>query len=285
VQRIAILLRAPRHRSLGEPGASAFEEIEATAKATVEIDDLNANGVRQAQYDPTVLVSAPVLPMKLIEPLTPSPNFAHEVGPTTWGVAAVGAPNSPFTGAGVTVAVLDTGIDTNQPALTGVNLVKRDFTGGRSVKDTNGHGTHCAGTIFGRDVNGLRIGVATGVTKAALIGKVLGGRVGGGSDILCQAIMWAADNGANVISMSLGIDFPGFVRQLVEEEGRSIPVATSLALEQYRANIRLFDHVSSVLGARGRGSAGCRCHCRNGERERAGRNATVRDQRCTASVL
>jgi subtilisin family serine protease len=187
--------------------------------------------------------------MKLVEPLAQSPDFVAEAGPTTWGVAAVGAPHSPFTGAGVTVAVLDTGIDATHPAFAGVQLVQRDFTSGGSANDTNGHGTHCAGTIFGRDVGGLRIGVATGVTKA-LIGKVLGGPAGGGSDILSEAIIWAADNGANVVSMSLGIDFPGWVEELVNNNGFSIPVATSIALEQYRANIRLFEQLSNLLAAR-----------------------------------
>jgi Subtilase family len=232
------------------PGATPFEAGEAAANVRVEVDDsLDRDGLRTILNDPTVLGFAPAMPMKLIEPLAQSTGFVAEAGPTTWGVAAVGAANSPFTGAGVTVAVLDTGIDANHPALTGVQLVQRDFTGSGSANDTNGHGTHCAGTIFGRDVGGLRIGVATGVTKA-LIGKVLGGPAGGGSDILSEAIIWAADNGANVVSMSLGIDFPGWVEELVNVNGFSIPVATSIALEQYRANIRLFEQLSNLLAAR-----------------------------------
>ena len=170
---------------------------------------MDRNTLRAALNDRTVAAMAPAMPMKLIEPLAQSADFHGDAGPTTWGVSAVGAHTSPFTGAGVTVAVLDTGIDAKHPAFTGVDLVERDFTGGGSTNDTNGHGTHCAGTIFGRDLNGLRIGVATGVTKA-LIGKVIGGPAGGGSDILSEAIVWAADNGANVVSMSLGIDFPGW---------------------------------------------------------------------------
>ena len=70
------------------------------------------------------------------------------------------------------VAVLDTGIDPNHVAFNGVNLTRRNFTA-EGDDDLHGHGTLCAGTIFGRDVNGLRIGVARGVSDA-IIGKVLG---------------------------------------------------------------------------------------------------------------
>ncbi|UFS99494.1 S8 family peptidase [Nocardia huaxiensis] len=249
-----IILRAPAVGATRDPfdgpGALPFDAAEAAANIRVEVDErLDRRSFGTMVNDATVLAFAPAMPMKLIEPMEAAPGFETEVGPATWGVTAVGAPNSPFTGKGVTVAVLDTGIDATHPAFKGVDLVQRDFTGAGSAKDTNGHGTHCAGTIFGRDIDGLRIGVANGVEKA-LIGKVLGGPAGGGSDVLCQAMMWAADNGAHVISMSLGIDFPGWVKELVDTHGFGIPAATSIALEQYRANIRLFEQLSNLLGAR-----------------------------------
>lgn len=233
----------PRARGLGP----AAEAAEAAASATIEIEEhATPQTVGALHRDPTVLGYAPVMPVKLIEPFE-APDAA--AAPTAWGVTAVGADTSPFTGAGVTVAVLDTGIDADHPAFAGVQLVTQDFTGARSAEDDHGHGTHCAGTILGRDLAGERIGVARGVTKA-LIGKVLGGPSGGGSDTLATAMMWAADNGANVISMSLGIDFPGWVQELVTTNGLPIPAATSIALEDYRANVRLFEQVANLLNAR-----------------------------------
>ncbi len=101
--------------------------------------------------------------------------------------------------------MLDTGIDANHPAFAGVQLVQRNFTE-EPPQDLHGHGSHCAGTIFGRDVAGTRIGVARNI-KRALIGKVLG-EGGGSSATLARAIHWALEEGAHVISMSLGIDFP-----------------------------------------------------------------------------
>jgi subtilisin family serine protease len=162
------------------------------------------------------------------------------------GIQAVGADASPFSGDGVKVAVLDTGIDTSHPAFSGVELVRRNFTG-ESDDDTHGHGTHCAGTIFGREVRGKRIGVAPGV-RSALIGKVLG-RDGGGSDVILEAIEWALQNGAQVMSMSLRIDFPGLVADL-EREGVPTELATSMALEGYRANVLLFERLGSLVQAR-----------------------------------
>jgi len=181
--------------------------------------------------------------MTLIKPAA-SRDVAAASG-VQWGVRAVGADTSPFSGDGVVVAVLDTGIDPTHPAFTGVSLLQKNFTEDVGGNDEHGHGTHCAGTIIGRDVGGTRIGVARGVRKA-LIGKVLGKTGGGASDQIVSAIQWAMENGANVISMSLGMDFPGFQKQLVDL-GFPAELATSRALEGYRKNVQLFDRLSGLV--------------------------------------
>ena len=215
-----------------------------------QIDELDPREARDVERSSGVLAIAPAMPMRLITPIgeardvTATPSAAT----ATWGVKAVRADTSPFTGAGIAVAVLDTGIDAAHAAFTGVTIVERDFTG-EGNGDQHGHGTHCAGTIFGRDVQNTRIGVAPGVTRA-FIGKVLGAN-GGASDEIVNAIQWAVDQGAQVISMSLGMDFPGFVDLLVTTQGLSIPVATTVALEGYRQNVTLFERLSSLVTAIG----------------------------------
>ncbi|MGC4042680.1 MAG: S8 family serine peptidase [Armatimonas sp.] len=221
-----------------------------TSGVVVEQADLAPRDLPIVTRDSDVLAVAPVMPMRLIEPVESQPTATDVVttaaGDVAWGVHAVGADTSPRTGAGVVVAVLDTGIDPNHVAFAGVNLVRRNFTT-ESDDDLHGHGTHCAGTIFGRSVNNTRIGVAPGVTKA-VIGKVLGSG-GGSSAQIASAIQWAIDNGANIISMSLGIDFPGFQAALQKQKGLPPELATSIALEGYRQNVILFERLAATVRA------------------------------------
>jgi subtilisin family serine protease len=189
-------------------------------------------------------VAAPVMPTVLVAPLAGS---SASVPKEAWGISAMRADRSSLKGKGVVVAVLDTGIDADHPAFNGVKLCQRDFTG-TGNGDRHGHGTHCAGIVFGRDVEGQRIGVARGVTKA-LIGKVLGDDGHGESSWILQALQWAVDERANVISLSLGLDFPGLVKQRVAQ-GWPADLATSVALNAYRANLRLFDTLMGFLDAR-----------------------------------
>ena len=206
--------------------------------------EVDKREIELLRKDSRTRAMAPAMPMKLIEPTAIDLGAAPAAQGPTWGVSAVGADSSPYDGNGVVVAVLDTGIKPDHPAFAGVNLQRQNFTQ-ESDDDVHGHGTHCAGTIFGRDVNGTRIGVGRGVQKA-LIGKVLGAG-GGSSATIAKAIQWAVDEGANVISMSLGIDFPGYVSWLVDQKGMDIAPATSLALEGYRANVDLFNNVAGFV--------------------------------------
>jgi subtilisin family serine protease len=210
-------------------------------KLSIDVTETTAGDRRDLRAAGVLL--APPMPVQLIKSLSSAAGAAAGAPPSNWGIAAVGALNSTPTGAGVTVAVLDTGIDAEHPAFKdrGIKLCQRNFTPD-VAHDTDGHGTHCAGTIFGRDVSGLRIGVAPGVTRA-LIAKVIG-KDGGSTEQIARAISWAQLEGAHVISMSLGMDFAGFQRQLVEKYNLPERQATSMALAGYRDNVRLFDKIS-----------------------------------------
>lgn len=221
--------------------------------AVIELDDLTSRRVAEVRKLRDVDGVAPVMPMKLIEPVSRPDSPEPVADGATWGLCAVAADASPFDGDGTTVAILDTGVDPTHTAFQGITLERKNFTK-ETDDDTNGHGTHCAGTIFGRDIDGIRIGVARGVTKA-LVGKVLG--IGGGaSDLLLMAINWALSNGANVVSMSLGIDFPGFVASLIK---RDVPpeLATSMGLEAYRDNVLLFESLARLVKERGQFQPPC----------------------------
>jgi subtilisin family serine protease len=230
-------------RGPGAQPADAGSEVlqlEQASLSKTDRDDL--------RRDPRTRAMAEPMPMRLIEPLDSDDIEIEPNATSTWGIDAINAPPSPFDGQGITVAVLDTGIEPGHPAFNGVSLVRKNFTSGDD-DDTHGHGTHCAGTIFGKDVGNLRIGVARAVGRA-LIGKVLGPG-GGSSATIAQAIQWAVNEGAHVVSMSLGIDFPGYVEDLVNIQGLRIEPATSIALEAYRANVNLFNELAGFVQARG----------------------------------
>lgn len=240
------LLRRGTFGSAGMLEGLAASTAPVPAEPTVSTHSLDSQGVREAAAEPDVVSLARVMPTRLIAPIAPAAEATAAGASATWGVTAVGAENSPVTGAGVRVAVLDTGIDRSHPAFRGVTLVEEDFSGSGNG-DLDGHGTHCAGTVFGRDVDGLRIGVATGVSEA-LIGKVLADDGSGASDWLFRGMQWAVANDARVISMSLGFDFPGLVAQL-EQEGLPVKLAASIALEGYRMNLRMFDRLMAMIRA------------------------------------
>jgi subtilisin len=121
-----------------------------------------------------------------------------------WGVNKIGAPTvwaQGDVGAGIKVAVLDTGIDMDHPDLTvagGTNFVTPTST----ADDDNGHGTHCAGTIAALD-NGK--GVEGVAPKAELYAvKVLDATGSGYISSIMAGIEWSITNHMQVISMSLG---------------------------------------------------------------------------------
>lgn len=240
----------PTMRGLGDPGAAAASaastaQAAEAALAQVQVRPLDLQEWRELQQDPGFDV-APAMPLALIRPLD-GPAAAAIPDETPWGLDAVGATGTALTGKDIVVAVLDTGIDAGHAAFAhlGDRLQTQNFTQD-GPGDTDGHGTHCAGTIFGQPVAGRRIGVAPGVSKA-LVGKVLG--KGADSSSLVRAILWARQGGAHIISMSLGVDYPGYAARLIEEQGLPPELATSLALQGYRDNVRLFDTLADLVQA------------------------------------
>ncbi|MGW3244480.1 S8 family serine peptidase [Streptomyces sp. NPDC001070] len=121
--------------------------------------------------------------------------------------AQIGAPaawSSGLDGTGVKVAVLDTGADTHHPDLAGRVSSAVSFVPGESAEDGNGHGTHTASTVGGSGAasDGAEKGVAPGADL--LIGKVLGDEGYGEDSWVIAGMEWAVNQGAKVVSMSLG---------------------------------------------------------------------------------
>ena len=113
-----------------------------------------------------------------------------------WGVTT-GSSN-------IVVAVIDSGVDGGHEDLQGALVGGYDFVDDDSdPSDGNGHGTHCAGIIGARMNNGVGgVGIAPNVSIMPV--RVLDNQGYGEDDAIINGIYYAVDNGADIISMSLG---------------------------------------------------------------------------------
>ena len=126
----------------------------------------------------------------------------------TWGLIRCRVPQSLRSGAGIKVAVLDTGMDVGHPDFVGRALVTESFVG-EPVQDLHSHGTHCIGTATGPKAPAgatPRYGIAF---KAQIFaGKVLTNSGSGTTANVLAGMNWAIANRCAVISMSLGSQAP-----------------------------------------------------------------------------
>ena len=128
----------------------------------------------------------------------------------TWGLQATNVVNSRYSGRGIRVAVLDTGLDLTHPDFVGRKIVSRSFIENEEVQDKQGHGTHCIGTACGvlNPPIPPRYGVA--YNAEIFVGKVLSNQGSGTDSGILAGIEWAIANGCQIVSMSLGAPtFPG----------------------------------------------------------------------------
>jgi subtilisin family serine protease len=146
----------------------------------------------------------------------PSNDAFWDTPPVQWGLLQVGAPAAwtASTGTGITVGVVDSGIEATHTDLAGkveggVDCVGANGNeaacgpGGES--DAIGHGTHVAGIIGALTDNG--IGVASMAPAAQLLSAQAVGSDGSGSDAdVGAAIRWVVDHGASVVNLSLGAE-------------------------------------------------------------------------------
>lgn len=108
------------------------------------------------------------------------------------------------TGAGIKVAVLDSGVANDNPDITPKVIARANFTSGETGDDNYGHGTHVAG-IVAATANNTHGVAGTCPGCSILDGKVLNDSGVGSTSALANGINWAVSNGAKVINMSLGV--------------------------------------------------------------------------------
>lgn len=216
-------------------GGSSSESIAASVEAGTYYVVVVPWQDAASEYDLTVYaeLAPPPSDPPSDPPNDPPSNDPLPPGPASglWHVDLVGAPaawQAGYTGEGVVVAVVDTGVDWTHPDLNDViwtnsgeiegNGVDDDGNGfvddvrgwnfvdnTANTLDVNGHGTHVAGSIAGEN-NGFGV---TGVAYAAQIMpvQVLGANGSGTSRGVADGIRYAVDNGAQIINLSLGGGF------------------------------------------------------------------------------
>ncbi len=181
-----------------------------------------------ADLEPDIVITLDD-PPQTAEADAASVGIASQTDPTTasrynwqWNMRAIGAQKAWAAGklgsAGVTVAILDTGIDYDAPDLNGLVDLSRSasfvpsdtslakylpLSGRNVISDYNGHGTNVA-----TQVSSKAAALAGVTSKTTLIGvKVLSGRGSGSLGGVLGGVLWAADHGADVANMSLGGGF------------------------------------------------------------------------------
>ena len=170
----------------------------------------------------------------------PLPDVDYFGGSREWGLNAIGAPEAwaaGYTGAGITVAVIDTGVDLDHPDLVHSIYVNPGEIAGNGIdddqngyvddvngydfadddanpNDTNGHGTHVAGTIAASNNGVGATGVAFDATVLPI--RVLGDDGSGSALDVAAGIRYAADLGAQVINLSLGGGFSRAIESAID---------------------------------------------------------------------
>ncbi len=124
---------------------------------------------------------------------------------------------------GVVVAIVDSGIDLDHPDLER-NIIgsHNSVNSKKSADDDNGHGSHVAGTVAARNNT---IGVVGISSEAFLLAvKVLNAQGSGWNSDIAEGIVWATDNGAEVINMSLGGSSSSIVIEAAVQEAAAAGV-------------------------------------------------------------
>jgi subtilisin family serine protease len=146
----------------------------------------------------------------------PSNDEFWDTPPVQWGLLQVGAPAAwtTSTGAGITVGLVDSGVEATHEDLVGKVVGGADCVGSKGneaactpggTSDTLGHGTHVAGIVAALTNNG--IGVASVAPGAQILSVQAVGADGSGTDAEVGAgIRWVVDHGASVVNLSLGAE-------------------------------------------------------------------------------
>lgn len=125
-----------------------------------------------------------------------------------WGLTKIQAPqawNITHSANSIKIAILDSGIDSSHIDLASKVVDKLNFTDSTTTEDIYGHGTAVAGIAAAATNNSTGVS-GVGYNASLMNVKVIGDNGAGSYSWIIQGIIWSADNGANVINLSMGGD-------------------------------------------------------------------------------
>ncbi len=190
----------------------------------VVLGSVSSRGLKELQDHKMVNRVRPVPELTLVRPQ----RIAAAEPPTeiTWGLERLNIRklwDQGLQGDGIKIGHLDTGVDGTHPMLKDAfsafaefNYIGKQGFPDPSPHDTDRHGTHTAGTIAGREVNGHRMGVAPKAQLASAI-VIEGGKT---TFRILGGINWALQQGVRVLSMSLGLRGP--VLDMLEDATKEV---------------------------------------------------------------
>jgi subtilisin family serine protease len=225
IQKVARELGAEVEIAFPKFGVAIMESLPIAQGSLLKLQSTNRVVIEQERFFP-----APKLPLyaqmahriNQVVPRLRGTSHSERGEKTPYGVLLVNAPavwNEAQYGRGVRVLVLDSGVDRDHPALSGNYEKGRNFmndnNGPYPEFDSLGHGTHVAGTLLAQMSEGGFTGVAPQATLLA--GRVCG-ELGCSSASIVAGILWAVEEGVDVVNMSLGGPFSTLSQKIALEK-------------------------------------------------------------------
>ncbi|MHB8872909.1 MAG: S8 family peptidase [Myxococcaceae bacterium] len=205
VSRAALSLRA------GEPSEDDVEPVEYFPALGVLVGTVERVGLAALRRDSRVDEIGEAPDLELIRPLADGTQFAEPPDAIAWGLRAMNIPKlwaRGFTGKGVLIGHLDTGVDSGHPAFKGrirshvvVDPKGRAVRSKTKAADTGSHGTHTAGTLVGRPAKG---GHRIGVAPEAKLATATVIEEGNCFRRVIRGLQWALEQDVRVVNLSLG---------------------------------------------------------------------------------
>ena len=188
-------------REIPKDGA-VFDEL---GICVVNCEKTLADRIKQHVHHSPIMEVEEEHQVHAMEPTVSSGKNYLDTANESWGMRAIGATNSKWMGDGIRIALLDTGVDSDHVDFAGRNIVgDQTFLADAASQDTFGHGTHCAGTIFGprKPVDAPGYGIAP--NAELLVGHVIDENHNGTERSLLAGLNWAIAQKCHVVSLSVG---------------------------------------------------------------------------------